>query len=1278
MKCSIARQKQIVESAKAEYKRLTDLQKQGFEDNLENDILDIQEAMDNMRAIIYRKPENIVESEPESVDEMFINKLNSNNPKDGKVKLMILSGIKLANGKVLYKVKYPNNNREYTLPASRISADQVNPSEVYGSDENTGIGETEQDVFLGQEEIDLGQVLKDEFINYYGLDTDAGQQIQTQEFADLQNQIVDTYQQTMANLGTGNLKLRMFENMEKQTAGQIDLRTNEMQIRWNKMSRLSRLSEVFLHEVNHKMSSHVFNNDENIRLRRLMEDLRQNAIDSGVTYELFLEGIENPTEQEIEIAKMKFEYTFDKTANVEEFYAYATTNENVYNAIKDVQIKTPLIKELELEPGKKSAFKTVLNAVIKAVNKVWRAMSGRGVRGGQMIADMVHTIAKLDAEAQQAKWIEENTPDGITDYAKTKINQVDEIAKPVFDKVEEWQEKIKSAGPKNIAEQIKRIPILNDLIETGISQYLWRAVTQDTTTENVADMYMVFRHSKQVIEKHTTDIRNGVKSVATEMYKDVDKPTKTAVKRLVLEADLAQYSADEIKLFLEDEKMLNAEMKRLEKLIKKELKEKGWKQAEVQMNGLADYITTGETTIHNQQINATNIVSNIGDKKKVDRELAKKIDKLVSLKAMKKSDTAQLNMLKEMVQTDKGLENLEKTVNLYRGYIDNMVEDATIDGHNPVPKGFTREAENLIRYELIPEHEVETQEKVLMKKVSEKPHVIVEGVKYYLMTGRTKSVGFNEGALGLISHTTEGIPVSSLIRKNNEGKKFELNDYDLRRVTKNIIKEINDQKGNNFKIDEASAVIPVYNHKKELVDYRIQLNKLEQEIYLPDRESGLEDVMSNTFSRSVKTSLTATENKRVIDQIIENSAEGILERPEDYVLIEEYTEEDKANGVKREKRHDRWDYLPDHTKDYIYQRLGKRSETNGLYIHKDFVELMTGEKDVTIGNFAKWGFDIKKYPQARARLMAMEAYIAEILAYVKNAMVVLNADVLLGNTVSNAMVAITHGINPIKYSKKFKQRWQQLNDYNEKMQQLAELEVKQMAGEKVEGRIKQLKRQLEGNVWDELVKDGQYTALVEDINIEQKMDGQLAQEVQKYIDKSSFKGMIEGVRNALYIDKTSSLYNTMLKTVHYGDAITRQIIKEELEEKAIKREGKITDKVEREILNYLDQLLVNYGYTMNRWWKYAERVGGLFFMRYYMGQAKAIMSMAKRSPTRTALLQGTQKLTGVDIADPIDTYTNSGIDGIAHRMVFGEAPELILEPNIFDLVPDMSSFLTIR
>jgi len=602
-----------------------------------------------------------------------------------------------------------------------------------------------------------------------------------------------------------------------------------------------------------------------------------------------------------------------------------------------------------------------------------------------------------------------------------------------------------------------------------------------------------------------------------------------------------------------------------------------------------------------------------------------------------------------------------------------MRDNATLGAYDPVPKGYTRAEDGLLKYELVPEEEVEAQQSVMVKKVETAEYVVVEGKKYYLMTGRIKSVGFNEGAIGLISHTTEGIPVSSLIRKNNElaGNKG-LMDGELRRKTKKIIDAIamgDETVPEQFKMGVGQSLVPVYDHQYNIADYRIQLTKLEKEVHLPDRKTELPELLSHTFSRSIKTSLTATQNKQVVDTIIEHSAKGIEERPEDYMLVEEYTEEDRVNKVKREKRHDRWDYLPDHTKDYVLQKLGHK----GIYIHKDFVELMTGEKDVTIGNFAKFGLDLKKYPVAKARLMALESYIAEILGYVKNAMVVLNADVLIGNQTSNAMVAITHGIDPITYTKKFKERWAQLNDYNTKNQLLAELEVRRMAGENVDNKMRQLKRQLEGNVWDELVKDGQYTALVEDINIEQHSEGQMYTMVNNYIERKNWGGAVKTLRNMLYIDRTSALYGSMLKTVHYGDAITRQIIKEELEKKEIKKSGKITSKAEREMLNYLDQLLVNYGYTMNRWWKYAERVGGLFFMKYYLSQAKAIMSMTKRMPAMMGLTQGAQMLTGIDIQDPIDTYLRTGVEGITYRWMLDNAGGEIIQPNIWDLIPDISS-----
>lgn len=1173
--------------------------------------------------------------------------------------------------------------------------------DTMGSDKDANIGQSVNDVEEMGFDVDLGQNLVDIFVDWYQNDMDTGviasdkrgifdayvmtaeeftkSKTKLNEFETLQKHVIDTYMETMTDLDTGNMSIDMFTNDNEQTAGSINLKTRELKVRWNKASRLTSTSEVLLHEVNHSMSHHVFK--DNVQLRRLAEDLRNTALDAGIDYKVFLDGIDKPTANEIEIAKMKYEHTFDKTANVEEFYAYATTNERVYDAIKNLEIKTPLIKDMELEAGKKQPFRIVLNILIKEINKMWRMMSGRGVRGGQIIADMVTTIARLDAEMQQTKVRDSMQDETLSAYAASKMNELDEKVKPIVDKVTTWSDKLQNMGAGKLSKQIAKIPILNELMETGIAQYLWRTVTQDTTKDGVADMYMVFRHSKQVVEKHTADIRNGVKMYATELYKDVDERTKNSVTKLLLEADGAQFEVDDLKELLNNDTKIADEINSTIQEIKSSMVSgKIDRETMSQIDGLAEYMVKGTASKVDQQMNAYNIAHGVhipeydSKKPRIPVEL---VDKLVSLKALQMIDDAHKTNIKQLLEQDNGKDIIEKTRNMYRGYIDSMREDATIDGYDPVPKGYTKPTNGLLRYELVPEDQIAAQESVLMKLVERKPYMRLDGKDYYLMTGKVKSVGFTEGAIGLISHTTEGIPVSSLLRKQNDilsKKKGRLTDQELRKRTDKIIESIAKGETRGLEMLEGKTLVPVYNHAKEIVDYRVQLNKLEQEIHLPDRETELEDVLSSTFSRSVKTTLTASENKNVVDTIIKNSAQGVLENPDDYVLVEEYTEEDRLNGVKRERRHDRWNTLPDHTKDYIF----KRTRNKGILIHKDFVELMTGEKDMTIGNFAAFGFEMKQHPVARARLMALESYIVELLGYLKQEMIVLNGSVLIGNQVSNAMVAMNHGINPIKYVKKFKERWQQLNDYNEKVQMLTQLEVEQKAGGKVDNKISQLKKQLEGNIWDELVKDGQYTALVEDVNVDAKMNGQLATMLNEQLGKSDFGKMIRNVRDTLHIDRSGSFYATMLKTVHYGDAITRQIVKEELEAKAIARDGELTDKNKRQILNYLDQLLVNYGYIPNRWWGYADRVLGLLFMKYYLNQPKAIISVIRGNPTKTLLMQGAQKVTGLDFADPFNTYTNSGMDGLVYRWMLDDLPEHTMEPNWMHLMPNLSSALIIR
>ena len=78
MSCSVEEQKQLVEAAKVEYKRLADLQSQGYDVDEDNGILDIESAMKDMHAIIQRRPDKLDAFKGTDKPELLANMLKAN------------------------------------------------------------------------------------------------------------------------------------------------------------------------------------------------------------------------------------------------------------------------------------------------------------------------------------------------------------------------------------------------------------------------------------------------------------------------------------------------------------------------------------------------------------------------------------------------------------------------------------------------------------------------------------------------------------------------------------------------------------------------------------------------------------------------------------------------------------------------------------------------------------------------------------------------------------------------------------------------------------------------------------------------------------------------------------------------------------------------------------------------------------------------------------------------------------------------------------------------
>jgi hypothetical protein len=266
-------------------------------------------------------------------------------------------------------------------------------------------------------------------------------------------------------------------------------------------------------------------------------------------------------------------------------------------------------------------------------------------------------------------------------------------------------------------------------------------------------------------------------------------------------------------------------------------------------------------------------------------------------------------------------------------------------------------------------------------------------------------------------------------------------------------------------------------------------------------------------------------------------------------LVEFYEKYKNEDGMKfiainkdsEGKAKEYWEIMPG----YMKKELKRLSGNEELMIEQSMMVDFFGYRDASLANLTKskrWQLALRK----------VESVLREVTQIWKKDIVTKRSGTIFGNLSSNMLVTLQHTTNkdPIEYAKQFERVWEYINQYQKDARDLQRLKVLKSAGETIrDSRIKSLESAMKDNPVDVLMKDGQYSTILEDIDTglydEKGLISKKIEQIFNKIKNPDRRANIKKVMNELYLDNESKVYQKLLKLTQYGDMISRVIVHED-------------------------------------------------------------------------------------------------------------------------------------
>lgn len=1010
-------------------------------------------------------------------------------------------------------------------------------------------------------------------------------------------------------------------------------------------TRFNSNSDILAHELQHILIHNVLVRDKVLTSQILR---LRDAIAKEISWEVFLpDG--DVTAEDKAFAKERWEYVFRNPIaedQASEFLAAATTNEKLAEALGTVNQfeEYQIMGTMKIEPGTKSRWKKLWNNIAKIINQVYRNTKFKGKDAREITIDMLNKAMELGHSNRK---VEEMT---ISERLLQKLDKIDskvaelttlekKAQRSYADYIRQTENK---SGLKKAIDKVWEIRGIAKAKSYILKNNIFASVTRDMSNKDVAKFYQMFRHAKAFVENAVAPIKHFTIEVLDKDYElgRLSKGERRAAKRVLIDTDAKVLGGSkQILKYLQDERRITAELNIF--------KHNYSKQVVDATEQLGKLLVDNSTDTANGYVNASQISYAL--LKTQNPKTVAEIDKMASLIALRYSakenkDLVIQALTKELVTPEGKIVDVAKgfdhAMELMRTNEAKVLEDAYSGDTMYQIKGAKQEEYiGNKRYYIVEEKELKDLERAKMSNLG-KQEALSEAVgkDMYLVVGESMEVGYTEGLMSKVQLKNEGDSLRRILMEVNE-----LTDVEAEIVIDNMSKETAKVKG---------ALIPERSGKNEIYDYRVRIPHEVKSKYL-EIEDDILPTVGGTVSDLTHKQEAMISNKEAIAYFKRFHTKYESSRDYKFVEISE-------NSEGKEKEY--WDSIPYYLKAQIDKTMGGR-----LMVEESMLVDFFGYKDMSAMNLPM----IKNSKRRQLVVRKAEKIVQELTQGWKSAVVAKTASTIIGNNGSNMVVALQHtkSKDPLKYLGRFTDMWSEMNKYQDDRRMASKLAIRREAGETIdEKELKNIENRMKNSPVEPLMKDGQYTAILEDLNtewmnekgiIEGKLDAVL-DKLKRKNDKVGIKEVID----TLYVRKDSPLYDSTMKLTTYADVITKMIIYQDLMaeynsvDKAEKNEtfaGKLGGKdatekqVEQNVLNYVDGLTVNYGYLDNRGIKYANDTLIFSFTKYFFRVFPAMMKMLSKKAGTVFITEGAQGVSGIDAETPWDQYY-SPIDAILRKI----------------------------